>query len=363
MRRREFISLLGGAAAWPLAARAQQPAKLPTIGLLGGSTAASQHPGVTALVRRLSELGWSEGRTVAIEYRWAEGRSERFADIAAEFVRLKVDVIFAMGTEAALAAKQATATIPIVFPAAGDPVGTGLAVSLSRPGGNVTGLSNLARDLTAKRSELVREIVPRLRRLAILVNAAYPGAALELGEIHAAARTLGFDVATVEIRRAEDIRARSRGPQGPSGGALRRWRPASRRQQDRNRHTRPWGATADDLQFAGFRRSRRPDVLRTELSGSVPPRRRVCGQDSAWGEAGRLAGRTTGQVRADHQPQDGEGARPRNPSDLARPRRRGDRVRRTVARACARIGAKIHHHSFKRPGSHFAVTCFRLAAT
>ena len=135
MKRRHFITLIGGAAAaWPLAAKAQQSARLRTIGYLGSSTALAQSPWVAAFVRRLHELGWLEGRTVAIEYRWAEGRSERFAEIAAEFVRLKVDVIVTAGTAPALAAKQATSAIPIVFPLAGDPVGNGLVASLPRPG-------------------------------------------------------------------------------------------------------------------------------------------------------------------------------------------------------------------------------------
>jgi putative tryptophan/tyrosine transport system substrate-binding protein len=138
VKRREFITLLGGAAAaWPLAARAQQ-AKLPTIGLLGASTRSNWSHWTAALVGRLRELGWVEGRTVAIEYRWAEGRSERFAEFAAEFVRLKVDVIVTAGA-AVVAAKQATSTIPIVFAVAVDPVGSGMVASLARPGGNVTG--------------------------------------------------------------------------------------------------------------------------------------------------------------------------------------------------------------------------------
>ena len=161
MRRRDFITLLGGAAAWPLAARAQQPGKLPTIGYLGGGGPISLRAQVDAFVQRLRELGWIEGRTVAIEYRWGEGRAERYAEIAAEFVRLKVDVILGGGTEAAVAAKHATSVIPIVFPTAGDPVGSGLVASLARPGGNVSGLSNLSTGLAAKRLELVREVFPK----------------------------------------------------------------------------------------------------------------------------------------------------------------------------------------------------------
>ena len=156
-------------------------------------------------MQRLRELGWIEGRTVAIEYRWGEGRAERYAEIAAEFVRLKVDVILAGGTEAAIAAKQATSVIPIVFPTAGDPVGSRLVASLARPGGNVTGLSNLGSDLAAKRLELLREVFPGLRRLAVMANADYSGGVTERDEIDAAARTLGLEVVPLPIRRAEDI--------------------------------------------------------------------------------------------------------------------------------------------------------------
>ena len=199
------MTLLGGAtAAWPLAARAQQPAKLPTLGFLGGTTPATWSLFVAAFVQRLRELGWIEGRTIAIEYRWAEGRGERFAEIAAEFVRLNVDVIVTVGG-AVLAAKQATSLIPIVFAAAADPVGSGLVASLARPGGNVTGLSSQFTDLAGKRLELLREMVPSLRRLAIMANAGYPAAVLEMAEVQATTRTLGLDVVTLELRRAEDI--------------------------------------------------------------------------------------------------------------------------------------------------------------
>ena len=173
--RREFITLLGGAAAaWPLAAYAQQPAKLPTIGYLGPSTPSVESQRLAAFVQRLRELGWTENRTITIEYRRAEGREERFAEIAAEFARLKVDVIVTAGSAAVVRAKQATSVIPIVFAVAGDPVGTGLVASLARPGGNVTGLSNQSADLAGKRLELLREVVPSLRRLAILANVSSP---------------------------------------------------------------------------------------------------------------------------------------------------------------------------------------------
>jgi len=206
MRRRDFITLLGGAAAsWPLTARAQQAGKLPTIGFLGQSTRSAASEWVAAFVQRLRELGRIEGRTITIEYRWAEGRSERFAEIAAELVRRKVDVIVTSATEAIVAAKQATSVIPIVFAAAGDPVGTGLVASLARPGGNVTGLSIQQTDVAAKRLELLREVVPGLQRLAIWANAGSPSNVVEMAEVAATARTLGLEVATPEIRRAEDI--------------------------------------------------------------------------------------------------------------------------------------------------------------
>jgi ABC-type uncharacterized transport system substrate-binding protein len=206
MKRRDFITLLGGTAvAWPLAARAQQPGKLPTIGFLGQSTRSAATEWVAAFVQRLRELGWIEGRNVAIDYRWGEGRSERAAEIAAQFVRHKVDIIVTSGTPQVLAAKQATSVIPIVFATAGDPVGSGLVASLARPGGNVTGLSNQIADTTGKRLELLREAIPSLRRLAIMGNVGNPFTVLELGEVQAVARTLGLEVATLEIRRGQDI--------------------------------------------------------------------------------------------------------------------------------------------------------------
>ena len=206
MRRRDFLGALGGAAAaWPLAARAQQPAKLPTIGYLGSSTPSAMSQWTAAFVKRLRELGWIEGRTVAIEYRWAEGRSERASEIAAEFVRLKVDVIVTSGAVNILAAKRAAPATPIVFGVTADPVGTGVVASLARPGGTITGLSSQGTDYAGKQIELLREIVPDLRRLGVIVNAGSPGAMAEMRAFATTARTLGFELSTFEIRRAEDI--------------------------------------------------------------------------------------------------------------------------------------------------------------
>ena len=206
MRRREFITLVGGAAVtWPLAARAQQARKVPTVGFLGQSTPLGESERAAAFAQRLRELGWVEGRTIAIEYRWAAGRNERLAEIAAEFVQLKMDVIVTGGTPPVLAAMQATSIIPIVFASAGDPVGTGLVASLARPGGNVTGLSVLAVDLAGKRLDLLREVVSGFGRLAIMGNVGNPIILNELAELQAAAGRLGLQVDRLEIQRPQDI--------------------------------------------------------------------------------------------------------------------------------------------------------------
>jgi putative ABC transport system substrate-binding protein len=206
MRRREFITLIGGAAvAWPLAGRAQQAGKQPIIGFLGANSPSLQSQWTAAFEQRLRELGWIEGRNVAIEYRWAEGRFDRSPALAAELVQRKVDVIVTHATANVIAAMQATSLIPIVFAAVADPVGNKLVASLARPGGNVTGLSNQIPDLVGKRLELLRELVPGLRRLAMMVHVGVTDVVAELGEVQAAGRTLGLDVAALEIRRSEDI--------------------------------------------------------------------------------------------------------------------------------------------------------------
>jgi len=202
--RRQFIVAIGGATvAWPLTARAQQAGKLPTIGVLGPD-APSWSTWTAAFTERLSQLGWIEGRTIAIEYRWSEGRPERVAEIAVEFVRQKVDAIVTYGGAVATL-KQATTSIPIVFAVAADPLGTGLVASLSRPGGNVTGLSLQEAEIAGKRLELLREIVPRLRRIAIVFDVGYRASVLENSEVQAASRAFGIEAVPYEIRRAEDI--------------------------------------------------------------------------------------------------------------------------------------------------------------
>jgi len=204
--RRELLAALGGAAAaWPLAARAQQSAKVPTIGFLGSGTPITAGAWVVAFAQRLRELGWIEDRTIKIDLRWAEGRNDRSAEIATDFVRLKVDVIVTYGSEHVQIAKEATSTIPVVFALAGDPVGSGLVASLAHPGGNLTGLSAQNADLTGKRFELLHEIVPNLRRLAVLFNGNNLAYKLETDIVRAAAIPLGLEVLAAEIRSGDDI--------------------------------------------------------------------------------------------------------------------------------------------------------------
>src|SRR5215204_5927334 len=204
MKRREFTAGLGVAAAWPLMVRAQQ-SRLPTIGFMGGSTPSATSQWTAIFVKRLRELDWVEGKNLAIEYRWAEGRTERYHDIAADFVKMKVAVIVTAGTESVIAAKRLTSTIPIVFATAGDPVGSGLVTSLARPGGNVTGLSNQQTDLAGKRLELLREVVADLRRLAIMANFQNPASVSETRDVQAVAAALQIHVTIVEIRSSEEI--------------------------------------------------------------------------------------------------------------------------------------------------------------
>ena len=209
MRRREFLTILSGAAMapliWPGGALAQQPRNPSTIGFLGTTTPTIWSANVTAFQNRLRELGWTEGRNVSIEYRWAQGRDERYAEFAGEFAQQKVDVIVTAGTTAVMALKKATSTIPIVFAAAGDPVRTGLVTSLARPGGNVTGLSNLQTDLGGRRLELLREILPNLKRVAVFGNVGSPLIALEMEGVKADAAKLGLETFPLEVTKAEEI--------------------------------------------------------------------------------------------------------------------------------------------------------------
>jgi putative tryptophan/tyrosine transport system substrate-binding protein len=217
MRRREFIARLGSTAAWPLAARAQQGERVRRIGvMISVANNALGQARFKAFQQGLERLGWTDGRNLAIEVRWSEGRAERYAEITAEFVRLKVDVIVTTATLPTILAKEATQVIPIVFIGAADPVATGLVGSLAHPSGNVTGLSNQSRDIASKRVEMLRQLVPGLRRVAILGNTDNAANVLEMREVQAAANTLGLDVVRLEIRRAEEIASALEPLKGPA---------------------------------------------------------------------------------------------------------------------------------------------------
>jgi putative tryptophan/tyrosine transport system substrate-binding protein len=266
--------LLGGAAAaWPLAARAQQAVKRPIVGFLGDSTPLAENERAAAFARRLHDLGWIEGRTIAIEYRWADARSDRLAEIAAEFSRIKVDIIVTGGTLATLAAKQAAPAVPIVFAAAGDPVDSGLVGSLARPGGNVTGLSALTVDLAGKRLDLLREAISNLGRLAVMGDVGNPAVVLELGELQAAARMLGLQLDTLEIRRPQDIASALDAVKGRADALYVCQDQLTRANRAAHQHLGAGCAPAGDARRSRVHRSGRPDVLRTELRGFVPARR------------------------------------------------------------------------------------------
>jgi putative ABC transport system substrate-binding protein len=208
MRRRKFITLLGGAAAaWPFAARGQQSARVWRIGMLETVSATLNSANYDALRQGLRELGYVEGRNLTIKYRSADGRTARFPDLATELIRLGVDLIVTRGTSAAMAAKHATETIPVVMAASGNPVGTGLVASLAHPGGNLTGLSAIVGDLYAKRVELLKEMIPAAEEIAVFLNLSNPAHPPEWKDIERAARSLGLRSHLFDVRNADDIQA------------------------------------------------------------------------------------------------------------------------------------------------------------
>lgn len=204
MKRREFITLLGGAATWSLAAHAQQRAK-PRVGFMGNSTEVLEANLVGPFRERLRELGYQDGRNIAVEYRWAEGKYERFPALVAELLAAKVDVIVTAGTPAAMAVKNATTAVPVVMVAVGDPVGTGLVPSLARPGGNLTGLSSIAPDLEGKRLELLREVVPKLAHVGVFFNPANLFHTVSMRNAGKAAEALGIKLLPLKVRTSQDL--------------------------------------------------------------------------------------------------------------------------------------------------------------
>ena len=297
----------------PLAAETQ-PGKVPRIGLLETGSLAARASLWEAFRQAMRELGYVEGRTVLFEARGGDGRSERLPALAAELVRLKVDVIVTAGSTAAQAARQATATIPIVM-TSGNPVELGLVTSLARPGGNITGVTTLSIELAAKRLEMAREVVPAASGFAILGDAGNPNSLSNIREAEAAARTLGVRLHAVTVRGPEELRrcllgdrAGARGsPHGdPQPDVLRGARAPGRARRE--------ASAPDRVRLSGVRPGRRPDRVRSRPGGRVPARTRLRRQDPEGRAARRPAHRAGGEGPGAGEPQDREGARVDDPA-------------------------------------------------
>jgi putative tryptophan/tyrosine transport system substrate-binding protein len=297
--RRKFLATLGGAAAaWPLAARAQQGGKKYTIGLFSAGIRLPENaPAWIAFLSAMRELGWIEGKNVVFEGRYADNRLERLPALAEELVRLNVDVIVAIGTLAPLAAKRATSTIPIVMAAAGDPLGSGLVASLAQPGGNVTGMSLMAPDLGGKRLELLKELVPRLARVAVLWNAANPYSANVFKETQVAGRVLGVQVQSLGVRNPEDLDGAFEAARQQHPDALVSGRPFHCHIPKTHyglRDRRPFAVAL----WTSRRCERwRPRVVRSKSRGVVPACSRLCRQNPQGCQACRSSRSAADHVR------------------------------------------------------------------
>lgn len=326
MKRREFITLLGGAAAgWPLVARAQQ-AGVPVVGYLGGSSLDRDKYQLRAFREGLSEAGYIDGQNVKFEFRWAEGQNDRLPALAAELVRRQVAVIALGGLPPALAAKAATATIPIVFQLGVDPVTAGLVASLARPGGNLTGVSNLNAELAPKRLELLRELVPTAKVFGLLVNPTNPGAERIVKDVRPAAGPRNSDPYPACERGARFRCGVCRpGPAG-RGRAPGRHRRISHPQRRATRRAELTPCDTYNFPDSRIRRGGRPHELRGQSEGCVSSGRSLCRQNSQRREASRSAGATIDESGTNHQPQDSQGARAQRAAAAARARGRGDRI-------------------------------------
>jgi putative ABC transport system substrate-binding protein len=312
--RRTFLGTSTGVLlAAPLAAKAQPAGKVYRIGMLERTSPGTNAANLEAFRRGLRELGYVEGKNLVIEYRSADGRDERYAALATELIRLNVDLILTRGTPAALAAKNATATIPVVITGLADPVGQGIVASLAHPGGNITGVSAIVTELYAKRVELLRELLPRAARIAALLNLGTPALPPAWKEIDAAARSFGLQPQLLDVRKPEALGSAFDGAIRQRADALVVGLDTLTQANQRPivdlaaKHRLP--AVYASMEFA-----RGVGYLRRELSGPLSPCRDLRGQDLQRHTAGGLARRTTDEVRADHQPQDREGARPDDPA-------------------------------------------------
>jgi putative ABC transport system substrate-binding protein len=351
VKRRTFIAALGGAAAWPLVARGQQPS-MPVVGFLRSTPAGPFAHIVGAFRQGLNETGFVEGQNVAIEQRWADNQLDQLPALAAELVRRQAAVIVC-NAPAVEAARNTAATIPVVFVIGGDPVAQGLVTSLNRPGGNLTGLTFFGNRLGAKRLEMLHELVPRTSVIAALIDPNFPEAALELREVEEAGRTIGQKIVPVNAKSEHEFDAAFTSiVQAGAGGLVVIGSPLFTSKSRTlvalsARHAIPVIYDQRDYVAAG-------GLISYSTSFTDAYRQAgVCGTDSQGRQTVGVAGAAADQVRARHQPQDRQGARPYGAADAARPRRRGDRMRRSPKH---RYDAPVVKRSVKIPGHKTSVS-------